>query len=252
MHHGKTLILLAAVAAAASAFPALSVEDDDGGKSKGFTVAKTKPGLRHKSEELARRLELLSPEDNLVEPDPVKLEDSLAAPQPPVSQDSSEEDAAVPSAPVAAGAFPDRPAGFATGHRIPVELFGRETRARLQQEDEDGGSSGAGRSYVDSSAFRAATASSYPPPSRLLQPPPAAGADPPYPEPPREMFPPPVLASHRVVDPHHPPPSGSASDPARLVAPPRPFALEGGLLSAEKDPTYFGHLDAFVPDYFLE
>jgi hypothetical protein len=123
--------------------------------------------------------------------------DKLVPPPPPPEEVDVDEASA------------DFPQGFVTGHRIPIELFDRQTQDRLLAVEEEEDSPLSGPSYVDSSAFRS------------------------------------PLASHRLppVNPHAPPAEPPA---ARVVS-----VLEGGLVH-ETDPAYFGHLDAFVPDYFLD
>ncbi len=195
----------------------------------------------------ATSLKLLGPLDNLVEPDPpATAADTL--PPPPVDNidDNGDSDAdasaPVPTAPSVTN-FRDR-AGFITGHRIPIELFGDETRARLEEEDQ----TESNKAYVDASAFRRGQVKENTTPEVSIVPP---TKEAPFPTPSDHMQPP--LPSHRLpsVDPLRPPPPS----PHELSVS-SSFLLDGGVMDPglhhEKDPAYFGHLDAFVTPDFLQ
>ncbi len=167
---------------------------------------------------------------NLVEPDP------LPPPPTTTTTTTTTDDSSSSSS-----SFPDRE-GFFTGHRIPIELFGEETKSRLLQEDALPHAEK--KAYVDSSDFRSAGARVVAL-SETMEPP---AHEPRFPPPSEVMLPPrpqPVLPSRRLP----------SREPLR-PPPPSPqhfgggggFVLEGGiadqgsLLSTEKDPAYFGSL----------
>ena len=95
---------------------------------------KVKPGLKNRDEaEVDRQLRLLSPEDNLVEPDVLDTgdhvnSDTLLPPPAPVVKTFDSPDT-----------FPDAD-GFITGHRIPLDVLRRRIAAD--------------RRYVQASDFR--------------------------------------------------------------------------------------------------
>lgn len=150
---------------------------DEPKSTKGSTIIKVKSDLKEKH---TNDLELLHPEDNLVEPDPlpkVFLSDTLlppplVEPQTPEEIEPEHQD------------FPERQ-GFITGHRIPLELFSSETRENLDVDPSEtvkkqlSSSTDSNDKYVDSTQFRRPSSpvdepearQSVPLPSRFVLPP---------------------------------------------------------------------------------
>ncbi len=229
-------VVLLAVVALGNAFPAGDATE----KLKLSLVAKSKPTLLLKPS--TPKEDLSKPEGNLVEPE--EQQQSTESPSTSTTPSSGGDDG-VPTVPSVTDVFPDR-RGFITGHRIPIELFDEETKSRLQEEEEEDFPA---KGYLDASAFREEEDPSSLP-SLTMEPP---TEEAPFPVPSAEMSPP--LPSHRLPSQEAlrpPPPS-----PHELggILPPSPFLLEGGIAAGihhEKDPAFFGHLDAFVPPDFTE